>query len=84
MLGASILDAMSHQATYTGRFREAASLARAALAGTRGTADRLGRCVASMAGRPGAIAGLSAGRRYSHRKGRRSPVPLDRGSLATR
>ena len=34
MLGASVLDAMSHQATYTGRFREAASLAQAAMAGT--------------------------------------------------
>ena len=38
LLGASILDAMSHQATYTGRFSEAANLARAALAGTRGVA----------------------------------------------
>jgi transcriptional regulator with XRE-family HTH domain len=38
LLGASILDAMSHQATYTGRFREAASLARAAMTGTRGIA----------------------------------------------
>jgi transcriptional regulator with XRE-family HTH domain len=38
LLGASILDAMSHQATYTGRFSEAANLARAALAGTRGIA----------------------------------------------
>lgn len=38
LLGASILDAMSHQATYTGRFREAANLARAATAGTRGVA----------------------------------------------
>ena len=38
VLGASILDAMSHQATYTGRFTEAASLARAALTGTRGIA----------------------------------------------
>jgi hypothetical protein len=28
LLGASILDAMSHQATYTGRFGEAADLAR--------------------------------------------------------
>lgn len=35
LLGASILDAMSHQATYTGRFGEAANLARAARAGTR-------------------------------------------------
>jgi hypothetical protein len=35
LLGASILDAMSHQATFTGRFTEAASLARAARAGTR-------------------------------------------------
>ncbi len=34
LLGASILDAMSHQATYTGRFREAANLARAARTGT--------------------------------------------------
>ena len=38
LLGASVLDAMSHQATYTGRFAEAASLARAAAAGTRGIA----------------------------------------------
>jgi transcriptional regulator with XRE-family HTH domain len=38
LLGASVLDAMSHQATYTGRFREAASLARAAMSGTRGIA----------------------------------------------
>ena len=30
LLGASVLDAMSHQATYLGRFGEAASLARAA------------------------------------------------------
>ena len=34
LLGASILDAMSHQATYTGRFVEAANLARAARTGT--------------------------------------------------
>lgn len=38
LLGASILDAMSHQATYTGRFGEAANLARAARTGTRGRA----------------------------------------------
>jgi transcriptional regulator with XRE-family HTH domain/tetratricopeptide (TPR) repeat protein len=38
LLGASILDAMSHQATYLGRFGEAANLARAAKAGTQGTA----------------------------------------------
>ena len=38
LLGASILDAMSHQATFTGRFNDAANLARAALAGTRGVA----------------------------------------------
>jgi hypothetical protein len=38
LLGASILDAMSHQATYTGRFGEAASLARAARTGTAGIA----------------------------------------------
>jgi len=38
LLGASILDAMSHQATFTGRFTEAANLARAARAGTRGIA----------------------------------------------
>lgn len=31
LLGASILDAMSHQATFLGRFREAANLARAAV-----------------------------------------------------
>lgn len=35
LLGASILDAMSHQATYVGRYREAANLARAAMTGTR-------------------------------------------------
>jgi hypothetical protein len=38
LLGASILDAMSHQATYTGRFGEAANLARAARTGTTGIA----------------------------------------------
>jgi hypothetical protein len=38
MLGALILDSMSHQATYTGRFREAASLAQAARTGTTGIA----------------------------------------------
>jgi transcriptional regulator with XRE-family HTH domain len=38
LLGATILDAMSHQATYTGKFREAANLARAAMTGTRGIA----------------------------------------------
>jgi hypothetical protein len=38
LLGASILDAMSHQATYLGRFGEAANLARAAKAGTQGLA----------------------------------------------
>lgn len=38
LLGAGILDAMSHQATYTGRFAEAANLARAAKTGTTGIA----------------------------------------------
>ena len=38
LLGASVLDAMSHQATYLGRFGEAASLARAANTGTQGIA----------------------------------------------
>jgi hypothetical protein len=38
LLGASILDAMSHQATFTGRYTEAATLARAAREGTRGIA----------------------------------------------
>jgi hypothetical protein len=38
LLGAAILDAMSHQATYTGRFREAAGLAQAARTGTTGIA----------------------------------------------
>jgi hypothetical protein len=38
LLGASILDAMSHQATFTGRFTEAANLARAARTGTHGIA----------------------------------------------
>jgi hypothetical protein len=38
MLGASILDAMSHQATFAGRYTEAGTLARAALNGTRGMA----------------------------------------------
>jgi hypothetical protein len=38
LLGASILDAMSHQATFTGRFGEAANLARAARTGTAGVA----------------------------------------------
>jgi hypothetical protein len=35
LLAASILDAMSHQATFLGRFQHAANLARAAQAGTR-------------------------------------------------
>jgi hypothetical protein len=38
LLGAGILDAMSHQATYAGRFQEAANLARAARTGTTGIA----------------------------------------------
>jgi transcriptional regulator with XRE-family HTH domain len=38
LLGASVLDAMSHQATFMHRFTEAASLARAARAGTPGIA----------------------------------------------
>jgi hypothetical protein len=38
LLGAGILDAMSHQATFLGRYTEAATLARAALQGTRGLA----------------------------------------------
>jgi hypothetical protein len=38
LLGAGILDSMSHQATYTGRFREAANLAQAARFGTAGVA----------------------------------------------
>jgi hypothetical protein len=37
LLGASILDAMSHQATYTGRFSDAANLARAARTGNVAT-----------------------------------------------
>lgn len=37
-LAGSILDAMSHQATFLGRHREAANLARAARSGTRGVA----------------------------------------------
>jgi transcriptional regulator with XRE-family HTH domain len=38
LLGAGILDAMSHQATFIGRFEEAANLARAARTGTTGLA----------------------------------------------
>jgi hypothetical protein len=38
LLGASILDAMSHQATFVGRFTDAANLARAAQTGTHGIA----------------------------------------------
>jgi hypothetical protein len=38
LLGGSIVDAMSHQATFVGRFTDAANLARAALTGTRGIA----------------------------------------------
>jgi hypothetical protein len=38
LLGASILDAMSHQVTYLGRYGEAANLARAAKTGTQGSA----------------------------------------------
>ena len=39
LLGAGILDAMSHQATYIGRFGEAANLARAARSGTHGLSN---------------------------------------------
>ncbi|RAY16369.1 hypothetical protein DPM19_05685 [Actinomadura craniellae] len=38
LLAASILDAMSHQATFVGRFQDAANLARAARSGTQGVA----------------------------------------------
>jgi tetratricopeptide (TPR) repeat protein len=38
LLAGSILDAMSHQATFLGRYREAANLARAARTGTAGVA----------------------------------------------
>jgi hypothetical protein len=38
LLGASILDAMSHQATHIGRYNDAANLARAARTGTVGVA----------------------------------------------
>ncbi|RJL19584.1 hypothetical protein [Bailinhaonella thermotolerans] len=38
LLSASILDAMSHQATFLGRFRDAANLARAARQGAQGVA----------------------------------------------
>jgi hypothetical protein len=38
LLGGSILDAMSHQATYLGRSADAVNLARAARSGTRGIA----------------------------------------------
>ncbi len=38
LLGGSVLDAMSHQATFLGRHREAANLARAARTGTAGRA----------------------------------------------
>jgi hypothetical protein len=38
LLAASILDAMSHQATYLGQYGEAANLARAARTGTQGVA----------------------------------------------
>src|SRR5215212_6696155 len=38
LLAGSILDAMSHQATFLGRAKEAANLARAARTGTRGYA----------------------------------------------
>jgi hypothetical protein len=38
LLAASILDAMSHQATFVGRYRDAANLAKAARTGTQGVA----------------------------------------------
>lgn len=38
LLAASILDAMSHQATFVGRYRDAVNLARAARTGTQGLA----------------------------------------------
>lgn len=39
LLGGSILDAMSHQATFLGRHRDAARMARAARTGTQGSAS---------------------------------------------
>ncbi|MEV4049527.1 hypothetical protein, partial [Streptomyces sp. NPDC049744] len=62
LLAGSILDAMSHQATFLGRAKEAANLARAARTGTRGYAtDTLTAHFHAMEARALAIGGDSAG-----------------------
>jgi hypothetical protein len=62
LLAGSILDAMSHQATFLGRHREAANLARAARTGTRGKATAtLTAHFYAMEARALAIGGDAAG-----------------------
>jgi hypothetical protein len=76
-LGASILDAMSHQATYAGSFTEAASLARAASSGAGGAATGTlvshfhameARALASLGDAEGCDRALAAAmRQFEHR-----------------
>jgi hypothetical protein len=77
LLGASILDAMSHQATFLGRFTDAANLARAARSGTQGVATASltahfsameARALAGMADRRGCHLALSEAERVFDRR----------------
>jgi transcriptional regulator with XRE-family HTH domain len=84
LLGASVLDAMSHQATYTGRFAEAANLARAAATGTRGVATATltshfhameARALARLGDAKGCDRALAeAIRKFEHRKPEADPA----------
>lgn len=83
LLGAGILDAMSHQATYLGRFGEAANLARAARTGTRGLATATltahfhtmeARALARLGDAPACDAALAAAvREYERRNPENDP-----------
>lgn len=77
LLAGSILDAMSHQATFLGRFREAANLARAARSGTQGRATATltahfhameARALAGLGDAAGAQRALSDGDRVFARR----------------
>jgi tetratricopeptide (TPR) repeat protein len=61
LLAGTVLDAMSHQATFLGRHREAANLARAARAGTRGATATLTAHFHAMEARALAAGGDAAG-----------------------
>ena len=66
LLGASILDAMSHQATFLGHSHEAANLARAALAGARGAmTPALEAHFRAMEARALAVGGDSVGAQHA-------------------